>query len=118
MMKALVKYDVIPKAVELREVPEPKIGADDVLLEVRSVGVCGSDIEYCLRLLHAGLRNVYLSPARLYHLESRTRNPNDSDPDRLRFRQLLKPYRWQGDPFYNENLSLYDNCGKMRSRWE
>ena len=80
--------------------------------------VCGSDIEYCLRLFHAGLRNVYLSPARLYHLESRTRNPNDSDPDRLRFRQLLKPYRWQGDPFYNENLSLYDNCGKMRSRWE
>ena len=80
--------------------------------------VCGSDIEYCLRLLHAGLRNVYLPPARLYHLESRTRNPNDSDPDRLRFRHLLKPYRWQGDAFYNENLSLYDNCGKMRSRWE
>ncbi|MHC1762385.1 MAG: zinc-binding dehydrogenase [Negativicutes bacterium] len=45
MMKALVKYDVVPKAVELREVPEPKIGAGDVLLEVRSVGVCGSDIE-------------------------------------------------------------------------
>ena len=44
-MKALVKYDVVPKAVELREVPEPKIGPDDVLLEVRSVGVCGSDIE-------------------------------------------------------------------------
>lgn len=45
MMKALVKYDVTPKAVELRDVPEPTIGADDVLLEVRSVGVCGSDIE-------------------------------------------------------------------------
>ena len=45
MMKALVKYDVVPKAVEIREVPVPKIGPDDVLLEVRSVGVCGSDIE-------------------------------------------------------------------------
>jgi L-iditol 2-dehydrogenase len=45
MMKALVKYDVIPKAVELREVPVPEIGPDDILLEVRSVGVCGSDIE-------------------------------------------------------------------------
>jgi len=45
MMQALVKYDVIPKAVELREVPEPVIGSDDVLLEVKSVGVCGSDIE-------------------------------------------------------------------------
>jgi alcohol dehydrogenase/L-iditol 2-dehydrogenase len=45
MMKALVKFDVIPGAVEIREVPEPVIGADDALLEVRSVGVCGSDIE-------------------------------------------------------------------------
>lgn len=44
-MKALVKYDVVPKAVEIREVPEPVIGPEDVLLEVRSVGVCGSDIE-------------------------------------------------------------------------
>jgi len=80
--------------------------------------VCGSDIEYCLRLMQAGLRNVYLPPARLYHLESRTRNPNDADPDRLRFRRLLQPFRWQGDAYYNVNLSLYDNCGKMRNRWE
>ncbi len=45
MMQALVKYDVVPKAVELREVPEPTMGPEDVLLEVRSVGICGSDIE-------------------------------------------------------------------------
>ena len=45
MMKALVKYDVVPKAVELREVPLPTIGPEDVLLEVRAVGICGSDIE-------------------------------------------------------------------------
>ena len=45
MMKALVKYDVLPKSVEIREVPEPVFGPDDVLLEVRSVGICGSDIE-------------------------------------------------------------------------
>lgn len=45
MMKALVKYDVLPKAVEIREVPDPVFGPDDILMEVQSVGVCGSDIE-------------------------------------------------------------------------
>ena len=80
--------------------------------------VCGSDVEYCLRLQRQGLRNVYLSTARLYHLESRTRKTDGPDPDRNIFRRLLEPFRWQGDPFYNTNLSLYNNCGKMRNRWE
>lgn len=80
--------------------------------------VCGSDVEYCLRLQKQGLRTVYLPPARLYHLESRTRETDGPDPDRDRFRALLRPYRRQGDPYYNANLSLYDNCGTMRNRWE
>ncbi|MDN5362229.1 MAG: L-iditol 2-dehydrogenase [Moorella sp. (in: firmicutes)] len=44
-MKALVKYGVTDGDVELREVPEPEIGPEDVLLEVKAAGVCGSDIE-------------------------------------------------------------------------
>ncbi|MDO8685910.1 MAG: zinc-binding dehydrogenase [Clostridiales bacterium] len=44
-MKALVKYGLKEKMVELREVPEPEIGEQDVLLEVKAAGVCGSDIE-------------------------------------------------------------------------
>ena len=80
--------------------------------------ICGSDIEYCLRLLQNDWRNVYLPPARLFHLESQTRDSGGPDPDRHIFRQLLAPFRWQGDPFFNENLSLYDNRGKIRSRWE
>ena len=43
-MRALVKYAYQDEAVEVREVPEPTITADEVLLEVRAVGVCGSDI--------------------------------------------------------------------------
>ncbi|HZZ72077.1 MAG TPA: zinc-binding dehydrogenase [Pirellulales bacterium] len=31
-------------SVELREIPRPAIGPDDVLLEVAAVGVCGSDL--------------------------------------------------------------------------
>ncbi|MDA1191406.1 MAG: zinc-binding dehydrogenase [Candidatus Poribacteria bacterium] len=45
-MKAVVKYGLEDKNVELRDMPEPTIGADDVLLEVESAGVCGSDIEF------------------------------------------------------------------------
>ncbi len=33
-----------PHSVELREIPIPRIGPDDVLLEVAVVGVCGSDL--------------------------------------------------------------------------
>jgi L-iditol 2-dehydrogenase len=43
-MQALVKFGRTDGAVELREVPEPTIGPDQVLLEVRAAGVCGSDL--------------------------------------------------------------------------
>jgi L-iditol 2-dehydrogenase len=44
MMQALVNYAPEPGSVELREVPVPSIGEDDVLLAVEAVGVCGSDL--------------------------------------------------------------------------
>jgi alcohol dehydrogenase/L-iditol 2-dehydrogenase len=47
-MTALVNYDAKPHSVELREVPVPEIGATDVLLEVKAVGICGSDLHQYL----------------------------------------------------------------------
>jgi alcohol dehydrogenase/L-iditol 2-dehydrogenase len=44
-MKALVKFDNKPGAVEIHDVPIPEIGRDDVLLETKAVGVCGFDLE-------------------------------------------------------------------------
>jgi L-iditol 2-dehydrogenase len=41
---AVVNYAPEKGSVELRDVPMPVIGADDVLLEVGAVGVCGSDL--------------------------------------------------------------------------
>ena len=41
---AVVTYDRKPYSVELREVPVPGIGEEEVLLEVAAVGVCGSDL--------------------------------------------------------------------------
>lgn len=41
---AVVNYEPKRHAVELRDVPRPEIGPEDVLLEVGAVGVCGSDL--------------------------------------------------------------------------
>jgi alcohol dehydrogenase/L-iditol 2-dehydrogenase len=41
---AVVNFAPEKHSVELREIPQPTIGPDDVLLEVGAVGVCGSDL--------------------------------------------------------------------------
>lgn len=43
-MKALVKYGLEPKALELRELPVPKPGAGEILLRVGAAAICGSDL--------------------------------------------------------------------------
>ena len=43
-MPAVVNYAPEPSSVEIREVPVPEIGDQDVLLAVQAVGVCGTDI--------------------------------------------------------------------------
>ncbi|HEV7866457.1 MAG TPA: zinc-binding dehydrogenase [Chthoniobacteraceae bacterium] len=43
-MIGLVNYSSEPHSVELRDLPQPEISEDDVLLAVEAVGVCGSDL--------------------------------------------------------------------------
>jgi alcohol dehydrogenase/L-iditol 2-dehydrogenase len=43
-MNALVNFAPEPHSVELRDLPKPEIGEDDVLLAVEAVGICGSDL--------------------------------------------------------------------------
>ncbi len=43
-MRALVNFERSPFKVEMREKPTPEIGEEDVLLAVKGVGVCGSDL--------------------------------------------------------------------------
>jgi alcohol dehydrogenase/L-iditol 2-dehydrogenase len=43
-MTAVVQYDLTPGCVEVREMPVPEIGEEDVLLQVGGVSVCGSDV--------------------------------------------------------------------------
>src|SRR5438105_2762461 len=43
-MRAIVNVERKPHRVEMQERPTPEIGPGDVLLRVRGVGVCGSDL--------------------------------------------------------------------------
>lgn len=45
-MLALVKYGKGPGETELRDIPVPEIGDNDILLEVMAAGICGSDLAY------------------------------------------------------------------------
>lgn len=47
-MPAVVNFAREPRSVELREMPIPTIGKDDVLLQVRAASVCGSDLHQWL----------------------------------------------------------------------
>jgi len=43
-LKAVVKYASGPGNIELRDMPEPIPGPDEVKIEVKAAGICGSDI--------------------------------------------------------------------------
>ncbi len=62
-MKAIVKYGFGKFETEIREVPVPEIGEDDVLLEVKAAGVCGSDIAFD----NGGHENLLNPPVILGH---------------------------------------------------
>jgi threonine dehydrogenase-like Zn-dependent dehydrogenase len=43
-MKAVVKYTEGKKNIELRDVPEPAVGDNEVKIKVEAAGICGSDL--------------------------------------------------------------------------
>ncbi len=75
-----------------------------------------SDVDLCLRIREAGFRNVYTPYAELYHHESVSRGPDDTEEKKARHDRergyMLR--RWGdlllNDPAYNKNLTLdYEN---------
>jgi alcohol dehydrogenase/L-iditol 2-dehydrogenase len=43
-LKAIVKYDLADRAIEVRDIPEPELLPGHVLISLKAVGVCGSDV--------------------------------------------------------------------------
>jgi L-iditol 2-dehydrogenase len=57
-MKNQVAYLIEPKKLEIRDSDIPEPGKDDVLVEVKHVGVCGADVHNFLDPTNGGKRNV------------------------------------------------------------
>ncbi|MGJ4803777.1 glycosyltransferase family 2 protein [Luteimonas sp. SDU82] len=83
--------------------------------------VAFNDIDFCLRLLEAGYRNVWTPFAELYHHESASRGAEDTDEKRERFGNevALMLRRWgprlARDPAYNPNLTLESPNSELAS---
>lgn len=43
-MKAVYRYGFEPRQTEMRDLPTPIAGDDDVIIEVKAAGICGSDV--------------------------------------------------------------------------
>jgi hypothetical protein len=71
-----------------------------------------NDIDFCLRLVAAGLRNVWTPYANLVHHESASRGhqPTRADLEQFVREASYMQRKWGAelmhDPFYNPNLSL------------
>lgn len=76
------------------------------------LAVAFNDVDFCLRLHHAGYRNVWTPFADLYHHESATRGYETTPAKRARFQSEINfmKKRWGDfllrDPNYNPNFSL------------
>jgi Predicted glycosyltransferases len=76
------------------------------------LAVAYNDVDFCLKIVEQGYRNIYLPHVVLYHYESKSRG-YDTTPDKLkRFMQevIITRQKWQRyidhDPCYNPNLTL------------
>lgn len=82
-------------------------GMDEVNLPVAF-----NDVDFCLRLVELGYRNVWTPYAELYHHESATRGYEDNPEKQRRFAREVKflQQRWHAeilhDPAYSPNLTL------------
>ncbi|MDO6691917.1 glycosyltransferase [Aliiglaciecola sp. 3_MG-2023] len=77
-----------------------------------SLQVAFNDVDFCLKVLSLGKRNVYCAEAELYHYESISRGFDDTHEKRTRFMRELNYLQtsWANyieyDPAYNPNLTL------------
>jgi GT2 family glycosyltransferase len=81
-------------------------------LNEKDLTVAFNDVDFCLKVLTLGRRNLYCAEAVLYHHESISRGLDDTNQKRTRFEAELKylQNKWKSyiehDPAYNPNLTL------------
>jgi GT2 family glycosyltransferase len=81
-------------------------------LNENDLTVAFNDIDFCLKILTLGRRNLYCAEAELYHHESVSRGFEDTKEKQQRFQSELDYLKtnWASfikhDPAYNPNLTL------------
>ena len=89
-------------------------------LDEDSLAVAFNDVDFCLKLEKAGLRNVYVPHAVLVHHESKSRGKDISPANIDRYRRELSVLqdRWgtktYEDPLHNPNLDRYSETFVIR----
>lgn len=63
------------------------------------------DIEFCIRALNKGFRNIYDPSVSLYHLESTTRKKGLGKEEKLELKSCLGELTVLDDMYFNHNLS-------------
>ncbi|MBO37063.1 MAG: hypothetical protein CL612_04430 [Anaerolineaceae bacterium] len=69
--------------------------------------VCGSDIEYCLRIRQAGMTTLFDPTIEMIHHESMSRDPRAPEADIQLLANKIHEFGVEDDPFYNRNLSKF-----------
>jgi GT2 family glycosyltransferase len=81
-------------------------------LNEKDLTVAFNDVDFCLKVLELGFRNIYCAEAELYHYESVSRGFEDTKEKQQRFQSELHylTTQWSSyiihDPAYNPNLTL------------
>ena len=81
-------------------------------LNERDLKVAFNDVDFCLRVMKAGYRNIWSPYALLFHHESVSRGRDDSGHQKERFAREVNfmAEHWgsllERDPYYNPHLSL------------
>lgn len=73
--------------------------------------VAFNDVDFCLRILDKGYKNIFTPYAELYHFESKSRGLEDSEEKIARFNCEISIFEekwglWKEDCYYNKNLSI------------
>ncbi len=75
------------------------------------LAIAFNDVDFCLKLVTAGYRNIYLPHVVLYHYESKSRGYEDNPEKQARFSKEIRYMidKWseisQNDPCYSPNLT-------------
>jgi GT2 family glycosyltransferase len=95
-----------------REVFEEMDGFDEVY------PVAFNDLDFCIRLSHAGYRLLFTPHAQLTHYESVSRGLSGYSADFGEFLRRWWPLIQQDDPYYNRNLSRFSTWCSLREPGE